>query len=84
MRRTIKFLGLIVLLGGVLFATSCSKKKTCECTVTVSVMGYTQSQTASGEIDDGECSDIVDFPELQQVKDALGGYGTMDISCHEK
>ncbi|MDR1883464.1 MAG: hypothetical protein LBR26_11895 [Prevotella sp.] len=80
MKKMFKLLGLIVLLGGVTLVTSCSKKKTCECTVTVTVMGYTSSQTATGEIEDGDCEDI---PELQDLKNSLGSLGTIDVSCRE-
>jgi hypothetical protein len=84
MKKNIKLLGLVALLGGVIFLTSCSKSKTCECTVTVTVMGITQTQTATGEIEEGDCSDAENMPEVQQVKEALGGYGSIDVSCHEK
>jgi hypothetical protein len=85
MKTIIKVLGLVVLLGGVIFAASCSKdsKKTCECTVSVTVYGHTESQTVTGEIDSGDCSDAEDMPEIQQAKQALGGYGTINVSCHE-
>jgi hypothetical protein len=85
MKTAIKVLGLVVLLGGVIFAASCSKdsKKTCECTVKVTIMGTTQSQTATGEIESGDCSDAANFPELQQIKDELGGYGSINVSCRE-
>jgi hypothetical protein len=65
----------------VLSFSSCSKSKTCECVVTVSIMGITQSETVTGDIDDGDCEDI---PEIAQAKEALGDYGTIDVSCKEK
>jgi hypothetical protein len=86
MKKSIQLLGLVALFVCVIFMTSCSKdskKKTCECTVTVTIMGVTQSQTVSGEIEDGNCSDAEDMPEIQEAKNALGGYGSMDISCRE-
>lgn len=82
MKTTIKVLGLVVLLGGVICIASCSKKKTCTCTVTVTIYGHTYSETATGEIDSGSCADAENMPEVQQAKEALGGYGTFDVSCH--
>jgi hypothetical protein len=85
MKKSIQLFGLIALFGCVIFMTSCSsEEKTCECTVSVSVMGQTQSQTVTGEIEDGDCEDAEDMPEIQQVKEALGGYGSLSVSCHEK
>jgi hypothetical protein len=85
MKRNIRLLGFIALLGGVMFMTSCSKEKTCECTVSSAVGGETvYSQTVSTTIDDGECSDLEDFPELQEIKSTLGGYVSLNVSCREK
>jgi hypothetical protein len=86
MKTIIKVLGLIVLLGGVIFAASCSKdsKKTCECTVSATVSGQTvYTETVSGEIESGDCSDAEDMPEIEQAKQALGGYGSINVSCRE-
>ncbi|MDR1341319.1 MAG: hypothetical protein LBK58_14895 [Prevotellaceae bacterium] len=84
MKKNIRLLGLIALLGGVMFMTSCSKEKTCECTVSVTVMGQTQTQTVSGEIDDGDCKDAENIPGLQEAKDALSQIGSLNVSCSEK
>jgi hypothetical protein len=87
MKKSFKLFGLIALVGGVIFVVACSKDsgpKTCECTVSVTVSGYTQTQTVSGEIESGDCSDAEDMPGIQEVKDALGGYGSINVSCHEK
>jgi hypothetical protein len=84
MKRNIRLLGLIALLGGVMFMTSCSKEKTCECTVSATVMGQTVTQSATGKIDDGDCEDAENLPEIQQAKEALSGYGTLNVSCREK
>ncbi|MDR1169458.1 MAG: hypothetical protein LBK97_01320 [Prevotellaceae bacterium] len=84
MKRNIRLLGLIALLGGVMFMTSCSKEKTCECTVSVTIMGQTQTQTVSGKIDDGDCNDAANVPGLQEAKNALSGYGSLNVSCREK
>ncbi len=80
MKKTFRLVGLLALIGGLTFATSCSKgTKMCECKVSVTIMGHTQSQTARGETE-GDCDDI---PELKDAKEALSGIGTLKIDCRE-
>jgi hypothetical protein len=70
---------------------SCKKTRICECTVTASVMGYTSSQTVSGEYE-GKCSELEnDFTaakgmaDLAQAMSILESYGgSVNLSCHEK
>jgi hypothetical protein len=81
MKKTL-FIGFVAVVFSAMLV-SCDEKRTCECTVSVTFMGYTSSETVAGEYD-GDCSDAENMPEVQQVKDALGSYGSMDISCREK
>jgi hypothetical protein len=65
---------------------SCNKSSTCECTVSASVMGYTQSETVTTEYD-GSCSELEkdatgEIAEAARELEAVGGKVT--IKCREK
>jgi hypothetical protein len=63
--------------------SSCSEK-TCECTVSVTVMGQTVSETVTGPTD-GNCENI---PEINEAKKQFADLASMgaefDINCKEK
>ncbi|MDR1739781.1 MAG: hypothetical protein LBR45_03400 [Bacteroidales bacterium] len=84
MNKIVKLTALITLLGVGVALMACNRVKTCECTVTVSVMGTTQSQTVTGEIEKGKCEDMPEIKEAEeQVNEALAGLGTASVSCKE-
>jgi hypothetical protein len=67
---------------------SCKKTRICECAATATIMGYSNTQTASGEYE-GKCSelekDVNGMPELAQAVSLFESYGgTITLSCHEK
>ena len=83
MKHLLKLAGLIAIVGCIIFVASCSKdKKTCECTVAVRAYGQTQTQTVTGEIEDGNCESI---PEIAQIKKQFEGISgvSFDIDCRE-
>jgi hypothetical protein len=81
MKTKFMFLVFLVCMGLV----SCDKKTVCECTVSVTIMGQTVSQTASGEIDGGDCKDIPEIKEAEEALAALGALGGgYKIDCKEK
>jgi hypothetical protein len=84
------FIGLVAVFFSAMFV-SCNKKditkrRTCECTVSVTVMGYTSSQTVSDEYD-GSCSELENAASgeiAQAVKELEAVGGSVTVKCHEK
>ena len=81
MNRNVKTMVLAAILVAGVALTACSKKKTCECTITVKVGGYTQTQTVTGETE-GKCEDMPEAKQVaQQMNQAMAGSGSVSISC---